>query len=102
MYRVGVWFGFLRFALLLAVVLCWVDRYFDSWVLLGLFCLHRVTLWMNEVARKVLYRNAIALAHSIERPRVTTKLYAVSQCLRQDPRRTSLQFVTGVIHMLLC
>ena len=42
-YRVGVWFGFVRFALLLAVVLCWVDRCFDSWVLLGLLCLLRVT-----------------------------------------------------------
>ena len=41
-YRVGVWFGFVRFALLLAVVLGWVNRYFDSWVLLGLFCLFRV------------------------------------------------------------
>ena len=42
-YRVGVWFGFVRFALLLAVVLCWVDRCFESWVLLGLLCLLRVT-----------------------------------------------------------
>ena len=40
---VGVWFGFVRFALLLAVVLCWVARCFGSWVLLGLFCLLRVT-----------------------------------------------------------
>ena len=42
-YRVGVWFGFVRIALLLAVILCWVDRCFDSWVLLGFFCLLRVT-----------------------------------------------------------
>ena len=42
-YRAGVWFGFVRFALLLAVVLCWVARCFGSWVLLGLFCLLRVT-----------------------------------------------------------
>ena len=42
-YRVGVWLGFVRFPLLLAVVLRWVDRYFDFWVLLGLFCLLRVT-----------------------------------------------------------
>ena len=42
-YRAGVWFGFVRFALFLAVVLCWVDRWFDSWVLLGLFCLLRLT-----------------------------------------------------------
>ena len=41
-YRVGVWFGFVRFALLLAVVLSWVARCFDSRVLLGLFCLLRV------------------------------------------------------------
>ena len=40
-YRVGVWFGFVRFTLL-AVVLCWVDRY-DSWELQDLFCLLRVT-----------------------------------------------------------
>ena len=40
-YR-GVWFGFVRFALLLAVGLCWVGRRLDSWVLLGLFCLLRV------------------------------------------------------------
>ena len=32
--RDGVWFGFVRSALLLAVVLCWVDHCFDSWVLL--------------------------------------------------------------------
>ena len=43
MYRVGVWFGSVRFALLVAVVLCWVDRCFDSWVLLGLCCILRVT-----------------------------------------------------------
>ena len=42
-YRVGVWLGFISFALLLAVVLCWVDRCFESWVLLGLHCLLRVT-----------------------------------------------------------
>ena len=41
-YRVKVWFGFVTFALLLAVVLCWVDHSFDSWVLLGLFCLLRI------------------------------------------------------------
>ena len=32
---------FVRFALLL--LLCWVDRCFYSWVMLGLFCLLRVT-----------------------------------------------------------
>ena len=32
-----VWFGYVTFALPLAIILCWVDRYFDSWVLLGLF-----------------------------------------------------------------
>ena len=37
----GVWIGFVRFALLLAVVFCWVDRCFASWVLLGLLCLLR-------------------------------------------------------------
>ena len=42
-YRVGVWLGFVRFAALLAVVLCCVDRCFGSWVLLGLFCLDRAT-----------------------------------------------------------
>ena len=42
-YRVGVWFGSVRFALLIVVVICWVDRCFDSWVLLGLICLLRVT-----------------------------------------------------------
>ena len=42
-YRVGVWLGFVRFALLLAVVLYWVDPCFGSWVLLGLFCLLRVS-----------------------------------------------------------
>ena len=40
---VGVWFGFVRSALLLAVV-CWVDCCFDSWVLLGLLCFLCVTL----------------------------------------------------------
>ena len=39
-YR-GVWFGFVRFALLLAVVLCWVGRCLDSWLLLGLLSLLR-------------------------------------------------------------
>ena len=42
-YRVGVWFGFVRSALLLAVVLCWVDSRFGSWLLLGLLCFLRVT-----------------------------------------------------------
>ena len=42
-YRVGVAFSFVRVALLLAVVLCWVDHCCDSWVLLTLFCLLRVT-----------------------------------------------------------
>ena len=42
-YRVGVWLGVLRFAPLLAIVLSWVDRCFDSWVLLDLFYLLRVT-----------------------------------------------------------
>ena len=42
-YRIGVLCGFIRFALLLAVVLCLVDRCFDSWVLLGLLCLLRRT-----------------------------------------------------------
>ena len=41
-YR-GVWFGSIRFALFLAVVLSWIGRCLDSWVLLGLFCLLRVT-----------------------------------------------------------
>ena len=41
--RVEVWFRFVRFALLLVVVLCWVARCFGSWVLLGLFCLLHVT-----------------------------------------------------------
>ena len=42
-YRVGVWLGFVRSSLLLAVDLCWVDCCFDSWVLLGLLCFLRVT-----------------------------------------------------------
>ena len=42
-YRGGVRFGFVWFALLLAFVLCWVDRCLCSWVLLGLFCLLCVT-----------------------------------------------------------
>ena len=41
--RDGVCFGLVRSALLLAVVLCWVDRCFDSWMLLALLCLLRVT-----------------------------------------------------------
>ena len=41
--RDGVWFRFIRFALLHAVVFCWVSRCFGSWVLLGFFCLLRVT-----------------------------------------------------------
>ena len=41
-YRDGAWFSFVRFALLLAVVLCWVDRCLEFWVLLGFFCLVRV------------------------------------------------------------
>ena len=40
-YRVGVWVGFVRFALLLAAVLCLGDRCSDSWVFLGLLCLLR-------------------------------------------------------------
>ena len=42
-YRDGIWFRFVRSALLLAVILCWVDRCFGSWVLLGFFSLLRVT-----------------------------------------------------------
>ena len=43
-HHVGVLFDFIMFALLLvAVVLCWVDRSFGSWVLLGVFCLFLVT-----------------------------------------------------------
>ena len=42
-YRDGVCFGFVSFALLLAVVLCWVDRCFGSSVLPGSFCLLRAT-----------------------------------------------------------
>ena len=51
-YRVGVWFGFVRFALLLAVGFCWVDRcfYFRPRVLLGLLCLLRATLWSAKRA----------------------------------------------------
>ena len=29
-HRDGVWFGFVRFAMVLAVVLCWVERCFSS------------------------------------------------------------------------
>ena len=49
-HLVGVWFGLLGLlglhCSLTQVVLCWVqqvDRYFGSWLLLGLFCLPRVT-----------------------------------------------------------
>ena len=48
-YRVGVWLGFVGSALLLAVVLCWVDCRFDSWMLLGLLCFLCVTpamMWL--------------------------------------------------------
>ena len=43
-YLIGVFFGFIRTALLLAVVLCWVDCCFHSWVLLGLLSLLCVTV----------------------------------------------------------
>ena len=36
-------FGFVGFALRLAVILRWVERCFGSWGVLGLFCLLRVT-----------------------------------------------------------
>ena len=42
-YRDGVWFGFVTSAMLLAVVLSWVDRDLGSGVLLGIFCLLPVT-----------------------------------------------------------
>ena len=42
-YRVGVWFAFVRSAVLLAVVLCWVDYGLSSWVLLCLLCFLCVT-----------------------------------------------------------
>ena len=42
-YRDGVWSGFVRYARLLAVVLGWVDHCIGSLVLLGVFCLLRVT-----------------------------------------------------------
>ena len=47
--RVGVWFGFIRSALLLAVVVCWVDCCFDSWVLLFLLCFLRLTRGMRQM-----------------------------------------------------
>ena len=51
-YRAGVWFRFAWFALLLAVVLCWVARCSGSWVLLGLFRLLRVSpLLMHHPGR---------------------------------------------------
>ena len=43
LYRVRVWFDIVTCALLIAVVLCWFDRCFDSCVLLGLLSLSRVT-----------------------------------------------------------
>ena len=42
-YRVGVCFGFVRSALLLVGVLCWVGCCFGSWVLLGFLCFLRLT-----------------------------------------------------------
>ena len=42
-YRGGVWVGIVMSALLFAVVFCWVDHCVGSWVLLGLFCLLRVS-----------------------------------------------------------
>ena len=56
-YRVGVWFGFVRFALLLAVVLFWVDRCFDSWVLLGLFCLRVAQSHWHNFGFKIAIRS---------------------------------------------
>ena len=50
MYCVGVWFHFVGRALLLDVVLCWVDCCFGSWVLLCLFCLLHVTPGGDGVA----------------------------------------------------
>ena len=49
----GVWFDFVRSALLLAVVLGWVARCFDSCVLLGLLCFLRVTNHHTTVNKHV-------------------------------------------------
>ena len=48
-YRDGVWFASIRFALLLAVVLCWSDRCLGSPVLLGLFCYPHATHGQHPV-----------------------------------------------------
>ena len=42
-YRDGIWNSFIKSEPLLAVGLCWAHRCLGSWVLLGLFCLLRVT-----------------------------------------------------------
>ena len=47
-YRVGVWSGFIMSALLLAVVLCWVDCCLGSWVLLGLLWFLCVAIFFRE------------------------------------------------------
>ena len=39
LHCVVVWFGFIRFALLVAVVLKWAGCWFYSWAFLGVFCL---------------------------------------------------------------
>ena len=51
--REGVWFAFVGLALLLVVVLCWVDRCSGSWVLLGLFRLLHVRLYNDIIALNV-------------------------------------------------
>ena len=48
-YCDGIRFGFVRFAPLLAVILCWGHRCFGSCVLLGILCLVRVTLQTRPV-----------------------------------------------------
>ena len=61
-YHVGVWFGFVRSALLLAVVLCWVDRCFDSQVLLGLLCNLRATQQLLTTGKQDL-KTCLAIAN---------------------------------------
>ena len=65
-YRVGVWFGFVGSALLLAVDLCWVDFCFDSWVLLGLLGFLRVTTAVSGRVHSIRIQVYLAISRHME------------------------------------
>ena len=80
---------FVKFALLLAVVLCWVDRCFGFWVLLGSFCLLHVTHFLPVCCRDL--HNYGMYASDLQLPCLYSMSMALHNCvpvsISSDPWR---------------